>query len=451
MFDIILATDSNNGIGLEGKLPWQCQEELEIFKEKTQNAILIVGRKTAETLPRLPNRTVYALSRSITDIRGCEHVFRSLSDALEYAESQSKHIFIAGGANLYEQAFKDHRDGIHEVHMSIMKDTYQCDTFFTMDRTGMVIIDTQDFESFTHFTFIYQGPKQPEWQYLNLLRYVTTNGKLRIGRNGNTLSYFSPPVLDIDLREGFPLLTSKRMFYRGIIEELLFFLRGDTDSKILEKKNVNIWKGNTSREFLDSIDKKDRKEGMLGPCYGFQFRSFNAPYNEETGLPTNNETGTDQFANVVSLIKNDPHSRRILMTSYNPAQAPDGVLYPCHSIALQFYVDDKYLDMHCFNRSSDLFLGLPFNIASSALLLSIVAKLTRTIPRRLTLALGDAHIYDSHLESVYEQLKRTPYSLPFLHIDHNLDSIEDIGSLTDKHFVIQNYRYHQRIMAPMVP
>jgi thymidylate synthase len=281
-----------------------------------------------------------------------------------------------------------------------------------------------------------------EKQYLDLVKKVLEQ-PTRSTRNGTTKSLFFSSM-SFDLTKGFPLLTTKKMFFRGIVEELLFFLSGQTNSKLLEEKNVNIWKGNTSREFLDHNNMSSRKEGMLGPLYGYQWRSFNALYNEETGLPQKisendiDTNGIDQLLFVINTIQKDPNSRRILMTTYNPEQAPQGVLYPCHSIINQFYVRDGYLDMFCYNRSQDLFLGTPFNIASSALLLSIIANLTDLKPGFLHMSLGDVHIYEEHFKEALEQSERVPYDFPNLTIPYKLN----LETISYKDFVLEKYNFH---------
>lgn len=294
-----------------------------------------------------------------------------------------------------------------------------------------------------------------ETQYLNLLDKILKYGDFRKTRNSNTYSLFSE-TLKVDLRDGFPLLTTKKMFIRGIIEELLFFLKGETDSKILEEKNVNIWKGNTSREFLDSLDMKYRKEGIMGPMYGYQWRYFNSEYNEKNGNPLEYSNHIDQLEDVINLIKNDPFSRRILLTSYNPSQSKQGVLYPCHSIVCQFYCDsNNNLDMNCYNRSQDIFHGVPFNIASSALLLMIIASITGKIPRYLNIIMGDVHIYDLHVESVKLQIQRTPYKLPKLVINDNKiklisNNLKELDKLNFEDFKLYDYNYHPAIKVDMV-
>ena len=272
------------------------------------------------------------------------------------------------------------------------------------------------------------------------------NGIEKKGRNGITKSLFGKTI-KFNLQDNFPLLTTKKMFFRGVVEELLFFIRGDTDSKKLEDKRIRIWNGNTNREFLDKLGKTDRKEGVMGPMYGYQWRNFNAPYDEKNAKCS--QKGLDQLKEVIHQIKNDPHSRRILLTDFNPLQAKDGVLYPCHSIIIQFYVIDGYLDMFCYNRSSDLFHGLPFNIASSSLFLSLIAMITNLKPRNFILSIGDAHIYESHYDSVYEQLSRFPYKLPKLSIK-NVSSLEEIENMTYSDFKIEDYEYHLSIKAKLV-
>jgi thymidylate synthase len=250
--------------------------------------------------------------------------------------------------------------------------------------------------------------------------------------------------MSFDLRKGFPILTTKKMFFRGIVEELLFFLRGETDSKVLEKKGINIWRGNTERKFLDHNGFKDREPGMMGPMYGYQWRFFGAEYEESTGKPKT--VGVDQLKYVIDTIVKDKNSRRIIMTDFNPSQAFSGVLFPCHSIIVQFYVYENYLDMYCYNRSQDLFLGTPFNISSSALLLSIIAKKTGLYPRYLHIGMGDVHLYEEHLELINIQRDRIPYSLPQL-ILPEIDVFENIKT---EDIVLQNYLSHPAIKANMV-
>ena len=449
MFDVILATTKSGGIGLNGRMAWRCSEELKIFRTKTDGGILIVGRKTAQSLPKLENRTILCITNNKTlrtsSYKNRVDAFTSFEDALNHACLSGKKIFVAGGAQLYNLVFTDYKNRIDRVHISVMNKDYLTDINVQFDQTDFLIEEKYVGDAFTHRVFT--PGTTSESQYLNLLKDVQKNGVLRDCRNGETLAKFTEH-LKFDLRKGFPLLTTKKMFWKGIVEELLFFIRGDTDSSILEEKGIKIWSGNTSREFLDSNGFVDRKAGVMGPMYGYQFRNFGAEYDEKTAGPV--EPGVDQLREVIDQIRDCPHSRRHLMVDYNPAQAKQGVLYPCHSLVLQFFVDREYLDVFCYNRSSDLFLGLPFNIASSSLLLKIIADVTELTPRFLNLTLGDAHIYKEHFDAVAKQVDRTCYALPTMKIEKDLFSVEDIEFLKLEDFVLEDYNCHPGIKAQMV-
>jgi len=449
MFDIIVAHNHTNGIGLNGKIPWHCPEDLRLFKKLTADSILIMGRKTVESLPKLPGRIIYCLSKTgqlLVDNNDSK-IFPDLVSALQVASSYpDKRIFVAGGAEIYHLALTAFSDQIDNIHISVIDDITVCDTYIHdlwNHVTSYNLITQKNLVPKTRSIYYHFSKGNPqEFQYLALLEEISA-GNVKVGRNGETKSKFYKN-LSFDLREGFPLLTTKKMFFRGVVEELLFFLRGDTNSKLLEEKGINIWKGNTDRAFLDQLGMQNRSEGIMGPLYGYQWIHFDAKYDEKTGQPL--ELGVNQLKLVIDTIKTDPSSRRILMTSFNPKQAKEGVLYPCHSIVLQFYVTDSFLDMSCYNRSQDVFLGTPFNIASSALLLSIIASVTNLTPRYLHMTLGDVHIYKDHYEKVLQQLKRTPYpSFPKL-----VFNPFELDKLTAADIKIENYQSHPVIKADMV-
>ena len=279
--------------------------------------------------------------------------------------------------------------------------------------------------------------------YLNLLKELLVKGDLRETRNSKTISDFSKKI-DFDISTSFPLLTTKKMFWKGICYELLWFIKGQTNSKILEDKGINIWKGNSSREFLDSVGLVQYKEGDIGPMYGFQWRHFNAPYR---GCDESYEgEGIDQLQNCIDLIKNDPSSRRIYMSAWNPCQLKESVLAPCH-MSYQFYVKDEQLSCILYQRSADTFLGLPFNIASVALLVYILASITDKIPGKITVMIGDAHIYKDHIEAVKVQLEREPYPFPKLIIKNKHENINDY---VYEDFEIVDYNHHPTISAKMI-
>ena len=265
-------------------------------------------------------------------------------------------------------------------------------------------------------------------QYLDLCRYVLEHGEKREDRTGTgTISTFGYQMR-FDLTKGFPLLTTKKVFYRGIFEELLWFLSGNTNIKPLVDKKVGIWnewpydkyskspdfKGETLEEFIEKI-RNDQlfadKYGDLGPVYGKQWRDFN---------------GVDQISQLIEGIKKDPFSRRHIVVTYNPAEVKDMALPPCHSM-FQFYVsaDGKKLSCQMYQRSGDLFLGVPFDIASYALLLTMVAQVCDLEPYEFIHTFGDAHIYLNHLDQIDEQLSRTPRPLPKLVLNKDVKNIFD--------------------------
>ena len=254
------------------------------------------------------------------------------------------------------------------------------------------------------------------------------------------------------------------MFHRGIFEELLFFLQGKTDTKILEDKKVMIWHDNTTQEFIDNNNKQLQKYDM-GPMYGFQWRHYGAEYK---GCNQKYENlGIDQLTQVINLLVNDPTSRRILMTTYNVSQVEQGVLYPCHGLQIQFNVEkQKYINLQMYQRSADCVLGLPFNIASYALLLHIITNLVNNnknrkhiddyIPGRIIIILGDAHIYSdektNHLNVALEHIKRKTQTYKFcdIHISKKLLDINDINTLFVDDIIINNYVCNSILRATMV-
>ena len=465
--ELIVAMDNRNGIGYEGDIPWRSPEDLRHFRGVTFNRTIVVGRKTAESLPTLKKRRVLCLTRGKPDTISWKNdvtFIHSLKDDLNLREIETKEtVIVAGGAEVYRTALRAGR--IRRVYRTIIKGIFEADTYFDPKWLDGFMVTKEMVSTVTGN--VYQvlepaviairllGRGDPvhrhagsEYQYLDLLQDVYDAGTKRDGRNGTTRALFMN-TLKFDLRTGFPLLTTKKMFMRGILEEFLFFLRGDTDSASLSKARVRIWEGNTSKEFLASQN-LPYAPGVMGPMYGYQWRHFNAPYIlDGEGRPLPPKGGIDQLANVICLIKNDPHSRRILMTSYNPVQASEGVLYPCHSITIQFYVQDQYLDMSCYNRSQDLFLGVPYNIASSALLLSTVAKLTSKIPRNLSMVMGDTHLYECHFEQAKLQAERIPYAPPSLEIP-DIKTIDEIPKLKASDYRLMNYKCHGSIKGVMM-
>jgi thymidylate synthase len=283
-----------------------------------------------------------------------------------------------------------------------------------------------------------------EQSYLDLLRRIISIDEVRFDRtNEGTLSLFGTQMT-FSIQNCFPVITTKKIWLRGIIEELLFFISGKTDTKILEEKGINIWKGNTSAQFLKNRNLPYR-EGDMGPGYGHQWRHYGAEYkgcdHDYTGQ------GIDQLMNLIDGIKNDPFSRRHIINAWDTLNINLMALPPCHCF-VQFYVSScgKFLDCMLYQRSADMFLGVPFNITSYCLLNYIIAHFTEKTPRNFIHTIGDAHIYLTHISQVKEQLTREPYPFPSLEIIGDPQTVED---LTYKSFKIIDYKCHPAITGQM--
>lgn len=271
---------------------------------------------------------------------------------------------------------------------------------------------------------------QEEQAYLDLIQKIIDNGEFRPDRTGTgTYSLFAPPQLRFDLSNGtFPLLTTKKVFMKGILYELLWFIHGSTDAKLLSEKGVKIWEGNGSREYLDSLGLTTRRVGDLGPVYGFQWRHFGAEYKDCDADYTGQ--GYDQLANIIQTLKTNPYDRRIIMSAWNPPAFKEMALPPCH-VFCQFYVNfpkdgsKPRLSCQMYQRSCDMGLGVPFNIASYALLTYMIAMVVDMEPGEFIHVMGDAHVYSNHVDALKEQLQRTPKTFPKLKIKRNVTNIDD--------------------------
>lgn len=282
-----------------------------------------------------------------------------------------------------------------------------------------------------------------EKNYLALIHRVLETGILRTDRTGTgTLSVFGAQ-LRFSLRNNvFPLLTTKKVFWRGIAEELMWFIKGDTNSNNLKKKGVHIWDAHGSKENLKKLGFK-RDEGDLGPVYGFQWRFFGAEYKDHT--ENYSGQGIDQLKNCIDLIKHDPSSRRIILTARNPQDIGEMVLPPCHCFC-QFYVANGELSCQMYQRSADIGLGVPFNIASYSLLTIMVAQVCGLTPGEFIHTIGDAHIYTNHITALRQQITREPTEFPILKITREITDIDDF---TIKDFEILNYNPQDTIKMEM--
>ena len=482
-FDIVVACCHKNGIGKDGDLPWKLKKEMKHFKKITTTVpeglenkgyrnVVIMGRKTWESIPSkykpLPNRynvIITSKSQYLNDYQqeyqdNKVNTYKTLQSALETIFKiktlfKLHTIFVIGGSQLYKEAIR-HKN-CRSIFMTKIYKKLECDKHFPIipDNTFTLHdVSSMMKENDTYFRyFIYNNIRTclhmrwentQETQYLNILKDILLNGDRRQTRNAITLSSFGLRM-EFDISTYFPILTTKRVYWKGVVEELLWFLRGSTNANELNERGVKIWNGNTTREFLDSRGLTHYKVGDIGPTYGFGFRHYGATYK---GMDENyQDKGFDQIAYVLDELKNNPTSRRILINLWNPAVMEQMSLTPC-ACQYQFHVNDGKLTCQMYQRSADMFLGNPFNITSSSLFTYILARYSGLQPHKLIICLGDAHIYESHIDAVKQQLSRTPRPFPILKIADEVP--EKIEELEYSHFQLIGYDPHSSIKANMV-
>ncbi|XP_058087236.1 bifunctional dihydrofolate reductase-thymidylate synthase-like isoform X2 [Magnolia sinica] len=477
-FQVVVAATRNMGIGKDGKLPWKLPSDLKIFKEVTmatsdpvkKNAV-IMGRKTWESIPfehkPLPGRLNVVLTRSGSfDIATAENVVMcgSIASALELLAASPyclsiERVFVIGGGQVLREALN--APGCEAVHFTEIETSIECDTFIppiddslfrpwyasfplvennirysfvtyarirssAVDPPAMhngVIIDNNSGIEIEKFSFLPKTifEKHEEYMYTRLVQDIISHGTQKDDRTGTgTLSKFGCQMR-FNLRKSFPLLTTK----------------------VLQEKGIQIWDGNASRDYLNNIGLTDREEGDLGPIYGFQWRHFGASYTDMHADYSGK--GFDQLLDVINKIKNTPDDRRIVLSAWNPSDLKLMALPPCHMFA-QFYVSNGELSCQMYQRSADMGLGVPFNIASYALLTCMIAHICDLIPGDFIHVLGDAHVYRTHVRPLQEQLQKLPKPFPVLKINPEK---KDIDSFVAADFTLVGYDPHQKIEMKM--
>ena len=489
-FNIVVSINNHHLIGENNKLIIHSKKDLRNFQkittnqypEKKQN-IIIMGYNTWISIPEdkrpLKKRMNIILTRH-HHIEETETVksFQNLSEAFQWSQNKGI-IFIIGGTQIFNECckpeycqyldtiyltqFNDNyhpRNTTHSFPLQLLNDM-ECISKSEIhneicDRPHLEGESDNIYERFfkdpivksVSFTFdIYQKKNNinhDEKQYLDLLKKIIHQNNIIQSRNSKVYSLFGEKM-EFDLQKGFPLLTTKQIGYKTILRELLWFIKGSTSNQELNNQNVHIWDMNSSREFLDSRN-LDYEEGDLGPVYGFQWRHFGTEY--ESCHSDYSGEGIDQLKNIIHLIKTEPTSRRIILNSWNVSDIDKMALPPCH-VMCQFNVNTNNNTLNCqlYQRSGDMFLGVPFNIASYSLLTYIIAKITGYSPGKFIHILGDAHIYESHLNAVNEQIERVPYSFPELLIS---DELSDIDNIKEDYFIMKNYNSYPKITAPMI-
>lgn len=449
-FKVIVACDARNGIGQAGKIPWSLPKDFKFFKAKTigqGNNAVVMGRETFLGLGQLPKRTMVVISSTL---RAEEHpgvlIYPSLIEALiQLSNPEFDDIFIAGGERLYTEALTKYGYLCNKVYVSRVHGEFECDRHFPyhiLDRfPSEVKLKTAEF---TVFSFRFEV-QHPEMAFLSLVKSVVSGGDKKTDRTGvGTISKFGTH-LEFDISGSIPALTSKRLAITAVVKELLWMISGSTDSRRLESEGVKIWKANSSREFLDQRGLTGLAEGDIGCGYGFQWRHWGAEYRgcsqEYAG------EGVDQLESVIEDIKTNPDSRRLIVSAWNVGQLSGMALPPCH-LLYQFNVAGDRLDCQVYQRSADLFLGVPFNLLFYSVLTYLVGHLTGLKPRKLSFAFGDAHVYSTHLEAVSKLLGRTPRPWPTL----SLVGCQDVKAISDfrlEHIRIEGYTSWDAIQAPM--
>ena len=485
------------GIGLNNKLPWNIKEDLINFKKITTlvpndnkikyKNVVVMGRKTWDSLPLnfkpLPNRINVVISNRDLNI-SYEDVLVSNWEKLEYNIINYQNninktkpdenllineIFVIGGQQIYELALKTKK--INKIYSTEVYKNINCDTFI------MKYFDNTDIKNLNHFKLLdvskflksndyyyrfmtyvninlYKENEIKLWEnkeelnYLQLMNTILEEGIERDDRTGTgTISTFGNQ-LKFNLRDTFPITTTKRMFLRGVFEELKLYLIGKTDNKILQDKNIHIWDGNTSREFLDSRGLQRFPEGDMGETYGFNMRHYGGKY-EGCDKEYGNNIGFDQLKYVIDLIKNNPTSRRIIINLWNPGTQDNAALPSC-LCQYQFYVNtqSRELNLQIYIRSSDYFLANNWNTCTGALFVHLICNLNeiKLTPGELIVTTGDTHLYKTHLEQVRENLTRNPYPFPMLKINKKVNHITEF-QFEDLELI--GYRAHPRIAADM--
>ncbi|PXF46514.1 putative bifunctional dihydrofolate reductase-thymidylate synthase [Gracilariopsis chorda] len=467
---IVAVCKQNQGIGYQGQLPWpRLSQDMRYFKDTTMGAAVLMGSTTYQSIPPksrpLPGRLNIVLSskpRNELKYPDSVLVAGSLSAAALLLKARGiRVVYIIGGESVYREALKSPQWS-SRVYFTEIDTVFESDRCFPFEMEAgdspfaPISISADITENGVTYRMkeYTRSPKMDspmsseaalrheEYQYLDLVRRIINGGARKGDRTGTgTLSVFGAQMR-FNLRRSFPLLTTKRVFWRGVAEELFWLIRGSTNANELSDKGIHIWDGNGSREFLNSRGFTEREIGDLGPVYGFQWRHFGAEYSD-MGADYNGK-GVDQLQSVINTIKSNPNDRRILLCAWNPASMDKMALPPCHLLA-QFYVANGELSCQMYQRSCDMGLGVPFNIASYSLLTCLIAKVTGLVPGDFVHVLGDAHVYLNHIEALREQLTRSPNPFPTLTI-RNRDRIEDFRF---EDLTLENYTPHKSIAMKM--
>jgi dihydrofolate reductase/thymidylate synthase len=463
-------------IGRNNKLLFKLKEDLRFFKNITTDSlsqdsklsknIVLMGRKTWDSIPikhkPLNNRINFVLTNDknlinktpIPQNLNCGVFYLNRTQFDKIYKEFNPNVFVIGGGYIYNLFLQEYH--IDRIYLTHIQSTIKVEPNVFMNnpdsRFKLISYSEKYHEpevSYRILTYRHTTTISDEYKYLDLAKHILENGKSREDRTGTgTISIFGSQ-LRFDISNGnLPLLTTKQIPLKSIIEELLFFCRGETDSKILNKRGVKIWNSNTTREFLDQHGLHHYPEGYMGPMYGWSWRHFGAKYSPNRSCVG----GFDQLSHVEHLLKTDPFSRRIYISNLNPAESSKMCLDMCHTY-IQFYVEEingiKYLSGYFTMRSSDYFLAsCSFNLISYNLLINILALRCNMKPKEIVYNAVDCHIYKNHIDQVKLQLTRTPRPFPHIKLDESL-KIKDWSEMAYNDFELIGYMPYEKISAPM--
>jgi len=477
MYNLIACVNKNGLLGQTNDLYIKSSKDLHYFSNVTKGHsspkqnIIVMGYNTWVSLPYKPLKDRYNIVLSKDHLVDIDDICRfssleSIFNHIEEIKDNFGEVFIIGGATVYEQCLREYPEQLNKLYISEIDDDwlgnedskyFDYSSILSDFRVIKERVENNDARIYNpetksyiiknlNISFkVYQRKSlinDDEMKYLKLLEGIMNRGISTETRNGLVKSTFGEKMV-FNL-ESFPLLTTKKMGYKTILRELLWFINGSTDNRLLKEQNVHIWDGNGTKEFLVSRG-LTYEEDDLGPIYGFQWRHFGAEYNSRETDYTGK--GVDQLKWLIEEIKNNPSSRRLILNAWNVSDLDKMALPPCHILS-QYYVNelDGTLSCQLYQRSGDMFLGVPFNIASYAFLTYILCKLTGYKPGYLHHVIGDAHIYEDHETSVLKQIKRVPKKVPKLTVS---DELVDIDGITEDMFTIEGYESYGRLTAPM--
>ena len=474
-FSIVVAyTKKCFGIGFRNKLPWtHIKEDMNRFTKITssvtdpnkQNSV-IMGKNTWKSIPSnnkpLPNRINIIISKSLNINTDSVKTFPCLDTALEYSYNNPKieNHFVIGGEMVYRDAIT--RFDLKNIYASVIDRDCEVDTYFPkipkwiekIDTEESIINDDLTFDTYSNVS----DPNSEEKMYLECMRRILETGEHIRDRTGvGTISLFdenlkfsiktdNPDEVDQKkLSYRVPILTTKNLYLKGIIWELVWFLNGNTDAKWLSDRDVHIWDGHTSAEYLKTRG-LDYEEGELGPGYGHQWVNWGGNLKDKTG-------GENQIKKIIEILKHNPESRRAVLSAWNVSDLDKMALPPCHMMYI-FKVSNhnnkkKTLNCKVILRSNDMFLGNPFNIMSTTILTILLSRSLNMLPGEIAVSICDAHIYENHVEQTKRQLDRIPLKFPLMSLNKEINSYDDMVHLTPDDFVLNEYYKWPGIKASM--